>query len=77
MFTSYSKLAKVSNQCLILSSLDYKVVNIILFNIINILKVTLLLNNYNKQESPMSKSAMVTQINLQPCKGNHSTTRHM
>jgi hypothetical protein len=51
--------------------LVYKVVNIILFNIINIMKVILLLNDCNKQESLMSESVMVIQINLLPCKGNN------
>jgi hypothetical protein len=53
--------------------LVYKVVNIILFNIINIMKVILLLNDCNKQESLMSESVMVIQINLLPCKGNNLT----
>jgi hypothetical protein len=38
----------VTIQYLILSSLDYKVVNIILIIKINIMKIILLLNDYNK-----------------------------
>jgi hypothetical protein len=38
---------------------------------INIMKVTLLLNDCNKQESLMSESIVVIRINLQSCKGNH------
>jgi hypothetical protein len=37
------------------------------------MKVTLLLNGCNKQESLMSESVMVIRINLEPCKGNHMT----
>jgi hypothetical protein len=38
------------------------------------MKVELLLNNYNKQESLMSESVAVTQANFKPCKVNHLTT---
>jgi hypothetical protein len=64
MFATYSKHAKVTIQCLILSSLDYKVVNIILIIKINIIKATLLLNDYNKQESLISESVTTVRINL-------------
>jgi hypothetical protein len=42
----------------IINLLTNKVVNVILINIINIMKVTLLLNDYNKQESLVSRSVM-------------------
>jgi hypothetical protein len=42
----------------IINLLTNKVVNVILINIINIMNVTLLLNDYNKQESLVSRSVM-------------------
>jgi hypothetical protein len=58
------------------NSLTNKVVNAILIIIINIIKVTLLWNDCNKQESLMSESVTTIRINFKPCKGNHQTTRH-
>jgi hypothetical protein len=49
---------------LILLSLDYKVVNIILNIKTNVMKVELLLNDYNKQVSLISKSVMEIRTNL-------------
>jgi hypothetical protein len=40
------------------------------------MKVELLLNDWNKQVSPMSKGFAVTRANFKPRKVNHLTTRH-
>jgi hypothetical protein len=62
-FATYSKNAKILNQHLILSCLNYKVVNIILISNINIIKVELLWNDINKQVSLISESVSVIQTN--------------
>jgi hypothetical protein len=63
-FASYSKHVKVLIQHLILSCLDYKVVNIILIHKINIMKVELLWNGSNKQELLISESVATIRTNL-------------
>jgi hypothetical protein len=63
-FATFSKHEEVLNQYLILSCLDYKVVNIILMNKINIMKVELLRNDNNKQESLIFESVIAIQTNL-------------
>jgi hypothetical protein len=40
------------------------------------MKVELLLNDCNKQVSPMSEGFVATQANFKPCKVNHQTTWH-
>jgi hypothetical protein len=60
----------------IINPLTNKVVNIILVIIINILKVTLLRNDRNKQESLIFESVAAIRIKFKHCKGNHLTTRH-
>jgi hypothetical protein len=58
------------------NSLTNKVVNAILINMINIMKVTLLLNDCNKQESLISESVTVIRIYFNPCKGTTLSTYH-
>jgi hypothetical protein len=58
---------------------DYKIVNVIqeyIIQIITMSHVSLCLNTVNKPSST-SEDVMEIRINIQPCKGNNLTTRHM
>jgi hypothetical protein len=55
MFASYSKHAKVSSQILINISLDYKVIITPFSYHLSIVKLIILLNDYNGQVLPISE----------------------